>query len=97
VGPDPLRRVKVPRDLGPLITVGKESDPREAGMTRHAVERIWESVEKLYRSGMHPAIALCLRRQGVVVIDRAIGHARGNGPGDPEDEQPVLTTPTRPT
>jgi CubicO group peptidase (beta-lactamase class C family) len=87
----------VPRDLGDLITVGKqETDAREAGMTRDAVERIWSSVERLYRSGVHPAITLCLRRNGVVVIDRAIGHAKGNGPGDPESEEPVLVKPETP-
>ena len=65
-------------------------------MTADGVERIWRSVRRLYRSGMHPAIALCVRREGQVVIDRAIGHARGNGPGDAEDEPKVAATPDTP-
>lgn len=83
--PDPLRRIKVPRDLASVTTVGEEEEPAAGGMTRDGIERIWGSVESLYRSGVHPAIQLCLRREGRVVIDRAIGHARGNGPGDPKD------------
>jgi CubicO group peptidase (beta-lactamase class C family) len=83
--PDPLRRIRVPDDIGDVTSVGLEADPGEAGMTRDAVERIWRSVERLYRSGVHPAIQLCLRREGHVVLDRAIGHARGNGPRDSRD------------
>ena len=80
VGPDPLRRVKVPRDLATVTSVGEEDDPRAGGMDRDGVERIWRGVEGLYRSGVHPAIQLCLRREGRVVLDRAIGHARPNVP-----------------
>jgi len=80
VGPDPLRRVKVPRDLATVTSVGEDEDPRAGGMDRDGVERIWRGVEGLYRSGVHPAIQLCLRREGRVVLDRAIGHARPNVP-----------------
>ncbi len=59
-----------------------EIEPREAGLTRANVDAMWASVECLYASGLHPAIALCVRRGGKVVIDRAIGHVRGNGPDD---------------
>ncbi len=33
--------------------------------------------------GMHPAIQVCLRRNGKVILDRAIGHGWGNGPAIP--------------
>ncbi len=65
-------------------------------MTAAGVERIWGLVERLYRSGFYPAIALCVRRHGEVVLDRAIGHARGNGPADPEDAPRILATPQTP-
>lgn len=96
--PDPFRRIRVPRDLDAVTSVNPdgECDPRDVGMTADGVERIWRSVRRLYRSGMHPAIALCLRRDGQVVIDRAIGHSRGNGPGDAEDEPKVAATPATP-
>jgi CubicO group peptidase (beta-lactamase class C family) len=90
--PDPLRRAKVPKDLAAVTSVGQEASPGAGGMEPEAVERIWERVERLYRSGIHPAIQLCLRRDGEVVLDRAIGHARGNGPqSDGELPVPVTT------
>ena len=87
--PDPLRRIRVPRDLASVTARGEEADPADGGMTRDAVERIWRAIERLYRSGVHPAIALTLRREGAVVLDRAIGHARGCGPGDERGEPAV--------
>src|SRR6185437_13416594 len=72
---------------------GAEADPREAGLTAEGVAEIWASVVRLYETGLHPAIALCLRRRGKVVIDRAIGHARGNAPGAAPDAPKVLATP----
>src|SRR4051794_23208260 len=94
--PDPLRRVHVARDLDAITTVAAEADPRDAGMTRDNVEAIWRSALSLYRSGVHPALAVCVRRDGVVVLDRAIGHARGNGPNDDRETEKVLATPETP-
>jgi CubicO group peptidase (beta-lactamase class C family) len=69
-----------------------EAEPAAGGLDREGVERIWEAVEKLYKTGLHPAIALCVRRRGHAVVDRAIGHLRGNAPTDPPD---VLRVPIR--
>src|SRR5438132_2755772 len=65
-------------------------------MTKAGVDRIWRAGVDLYRSGVHPALQLCVRRRGEVVLDRAIGHARGNGPQDPPDADAVLVTPETP-
>ncbi|MGH3519516.1 MAG: serine hydrolase domain-containing protein [Haloechinothrix sp.] len=81
-GPDPLRRARVPKDVESVTARGIEADPADVGMTSEGIERIWEGVAGVYRGGAHPAIALCVRRAGRVVLDRAIGHARGNGPRD---------------
>lgn len=62
-----------------------EVDPRAAGLDGDDVDAIWDSVVRLYRTGLHPAIALCLRRRGRVILDRAIGHLSGNSPDDPPD------------
>lgn len=70
-----------------------EVDPREAGLTRDDVDAMWRSVERLYSSGLHPAIALCVRRNGQVVLDRAVGHSHGNLPGEPEGTPLVRATP----
>jgi CubicO group peptidase (beta-lactamase class C family) len=87
---------RVPASLSEVTTVGVEANPRDVGVYPAGVERIWRAVERLYRSGTHPAIQLCVRRRGQVLIDRAIGHASGNGPDDPPDGPKVLVTPTTP-
>lgn len=94
--PDPLRRIRLPDDLESVTTIGEEIEPSAAGLDRRAVRRIWRGALDLYRSGVHPAVQVCVRREGLVVLDRAIGHARGNGPGDPEDADKVLATPGTP-
>src|SRR5207249_972567 len=68
-------------------------DPSEAGVDRASVEAVWAAVEHLYDSGLHPAIAICLRRNGKVILDRAIGHVRGNSPDDPKHTPLVQATP----
>jgi CubicO group peptidase (beta-lactamase class C family) len=67
-----------------------EVDPRAVGLERADVDAIWSAVVRLYRGGLHPAIALCVRRRGEVVLDRAIGHLRGNAPGDPREAPKTL-------
>ncbi len=95
--PDPLRRIRVPHDLHAVSARSDEAADVEAlGMTAAGIERIWAGVERLYHSGFYPAIALCVRRHGQVVLDRAIGHARGNGPSDREDATRTPATPRTP-
>jgi CubicO group peptidase (beta-lactamase class C family) len=93
---DPLRRVRLPDDLNAATCRGPESDPEAIGMTAEQVERIWQAGLDLYKTGVHPALQLCLRREGQVVLDRAIGHARGNGPSDSEDTPKVAVTTDTP-
>jgi CubicO group peptidase (beta-lactamase class C family) len=59
-----------------------EADPRAVGLDETAPDRIWAEVVRQYETGLYPAISLCVRRRGRVVLDRAIGHARGNSIGD---------------
>lgn len=94
--PDPLRRARIPKDLDSVTTIGSEIDPADVGMTRDNIEAIWKAVKSLYRSGIHPAVALCIRREGQVIVNRAIGHASGNGPDDHPDAAKVLATPDTP-
>jgi len=51
---DPLRRARIPDELGPVTTHAPEADALDAGMSPVAVERIWHAVERLYRSGADP-------------------------------------------
>jgi CubicO group peptidase (beta-lactamase class C family) len=94
--PDVFHRVRIPKDLESVTTRGTEEEPEAAELDRRTVERIWEGAEGLYRSGVHPGLSLCVRRHGKVVLDRAIGHARGNGPDDDEDIPKVPMTPETP-
>ena len=50
----------------------------------------------LVSAGMHPAIQLCLRHNGRVVLNRAIGHGWGNGPDDPPDAEKITVTTETP-
>ncbi len=94
--PNIMRRARVPDDLESVTTVGEEVDPADVGLTRDNVERIWRDTVNWYRSGIHPAIQICVRREGGVVLDRAIGHAKGNGPSDPPEAEKVLATTETP-
>ena len=87
--PDPLRRVRVPRDLAPITRTGEEERPAAAGMTRVGVERIWSSAEQLFRTGAYPALTLCVRREGRVVLNRSLGWKQLG-------KQPVVATPHTP-
>jgi CubicO group peptidase (beta-lactamase class C family) len=94
--PDPLNRIRLPDDLAAVTTHGPEEDPAAGGLADETAERIWDAGVSLYRSGVHPALQLCVRRNGRVVLDRSIGHARGNGPHDDRDAPKVLATPDTP-
>jgi len=91
-----LRRCRVPWDLDEVRVDGDEVDPRDVGLDPEAVEGLWRTVEALYHTGTHPALQLCIRRAGQVVLHRGLGHASGNGPDDPPDAPKVpiaLDTP----
>lgn len=94
--PDPLGRIHMPEDLEAATSHGREAPPGAGGMDHEQVERIWETCLSLYKAGVHPAVQLCLRRHGEVLLDRAVGHARGNGPKDDRDGERVPATPATP-
>lgn len=85
------RRHGVPDDLAKVTVVGDETG------SPVVADAIWERVEAVYRTGMHPGIQVCIRHEGDVIVDRAIGHARGVRPGqrfDPDEAVPMqLDTP----
>ncbi|MGB5112471.1 MAG: lipase LipE [Mycobacterium sp.] len=84
-------RIRVPADLDAVTDRAPED---HSDVDSAAVERIWDAARHWYAAGMHPAIQVCLRRNGKVILDRAIGHGWGNGPADPVDAEkiPVRTS-----
>jgi len=96
----PLRpfsaRCTVPRDLADVTTIAPEVPSRDVGVGFGAVQRLWQTVEELYRTGLYPAIQLCIRRHGEIVLHRAIGHSHGNLPGHRPSREKVLATPETP-
>ncbi|MFT5719232.1 MAG: CubicO group peptidase (beta-lactamase class C family) [Oleiphilaceae bacterium] len=90
--------IHLPDSLSEVTTIDRahEFDPASVGMTAEGLESIWRSVEGIYETGTHPGISLSMRRQGKVVLSRAIGHSRGNGPHSCESETKVLMRPATP-
>jgi CubicO group peptidase (beta-lactamase class C family) len=94
---NPLRRVPVPRDLSAITSRSeREVDAAAGGLSAEGVERIWAGAVRLFRTGMYPALALCVRRCGAVVLDRSLGWARGGGPYDARTSVREPATPDTP-
>lgn len=91
-GLDPLRRIRVPRDLDAVTDLGPEDSPEDGGVDRKAVDTMWNTVVDWYRAGVHPAMQVCVRRNGAVILNRAIGHAKGDGPRDGRDSERIPAT-----
>jgi CubicO group peptidase (beta-lactamase class C family) len=82
-----LARSPVPADLEAVTDRADEAARR--GGAAAARERVWRAAQALYRTGVHPALQLCIRHHGEVVLDRAIGFASGNAPDDPPEARRV--------
>lgn len=68
------RRIVVPASLTPITRHGAEVAPERAGLTQADTGAIWRAMRSMFRAGMNPAVGLCLRRRGEVIIDRTIGY-----------------------
>ncbi|MFC9897977.1 serine hydrolase [Nocardia sp. NPDC127579] len=90
------RLVTVGTDLGAVTTIGDEDDPRAAGLSAAAIDALWRSILEWYALGTTPAIQVCLRREGRIVLNRAIGHGWGNAPHDAPDAAKILVTTAMP-
>lgn len=90
------KKIIVPKDLSACtnIAYAQEVNPEWLGLSQVDRDSLWEAAERLYRTGMYPALQLSIRRHGEVLINRTIGHVRGNGPNDRGDK--VLATTDTP-
>jgi len=87
--------IQVPASLESITRIAAdEVSPEWLGLTERDRDLIWDAVEALYRTGAYPALSICIRRHGEVLLNRSIGHAKGNGPG--ETGPKVVMTPETP-
>jgi len=76
-------QVRVPADIDSVQRRGAEVAPERVGLDAPRFGAIDDALRRVYRSGAYPAVSMCLRKRGQVVLHRSYGHARGNGPRDP--------------
>ncbi|MCK5789532.1 MAG: beta-lactamase family protein [Ketobacter sp.] len=87
--------IQVPKSLRGITRIAdNEMDPELLGLTDHDRHVIWKAVKDLYRTGAYPALSICIRRHGEILLNRSIGHAKGNGPG--ESGEKIVATPDTP-
>ncbi len=93
---DIFRAVDVPETLYGITDIDEKSevDAQEVGFTHGEVNKIWSAVEDFYKTGMYPGLSFCLRRKGEIVLNRAIGFARGINPEEGLAEPVRMTTDT---
>ncbi len=93
-----MRLGVMPRDLDAVIRIDarKEADPESVGLSRAALDQVWDQLIKVYRTGVHPAITISLRYRGRIVMARSIGHLRGTGPSDAPGSEQVVAQPDTP-
>ncbi|MEP5569554.1 MAG: serine hydrolase domain-containing protein [Halioglobus sp.] len=74
----------IPRDLDEITTIDRANEviPAEAGLSQAGVNEIWADTLKLYRTGMHPMLSICIRRHGKIVLNRSIGYQQGDAESD---------------
>lgn len=70
----------VPKNLAEITVRCQEVAPELAGMSTAQRDKIWHSIETLYKTGNYPLITVCIRRKGQIIINRSIGYARGHSP-----------------
>ena len=78
----------LPDDIDSLIDIDSvnETDPQDVGLSQAGVDAIWHDTLRLFRTGMHPLLSLCIRRGGKIVLNRSLGYQRG----DAHSDDPVI-------
>lgn len=82
-----------PKDLSSVTSAKDEQSPEAGGMTQHQVDKIWHAIEQFYKTGNSPMISICLRRKGDIILNRSIGHARGNSAEGVDKNNLVIASP----
>ena len=90
------KRIRVIEDPPTMSVSEREVPAHHAEITQDAVESIWGAVLSYYRMGLQPAMSLCVRVRGHVVLDRTVGHRLGNAPDDSPSAPLIPATPDTP-
>lgn len=85
----------VPKDLSSICNTKNEVSPELGGMTEYQVQKIWHSVEALYKTGNHPLISMCVRRKGQIILNRSLGYSYAHV-GNQASDQDVIANPDTP-
>jgi len=85
----------VPDNIEQVIRQKDEVAAEQGGMSDHQIQKIWKSIETLYKTGNYPLITFCLRRQGKILLNRSIGYAQGNSPAGLQ-KNALIATPDTP-
>lgn len=83
-----LRTLLIASDLDSVTDRDTDAEvaPESVGVNTASVDAIWRATRGLYSTGYYPAIMLCVRRRGEIILNRAIGHANGFLPGQPSTD-----------
>lgn len=70
----------IPDDLDGITCIDHDGEvPAGAvGLSQQAVDAIWEDTVRVYRTGMHPMLSICVRRGGQILLNRSIGYQSGD-------------------
>ena len=90
--------IRIASHLSDVATIdhSAEVSPHEVGLSESTVSDIWQKIKDAYKTAVYPGITFSLRRHNKIVMQRAIGHATGNGPDDNERTIKKLTTANTP-
>lgn len=93
-----FNRARIPEDWESTVTIrtGEEVPAHKVGGDDDELAKVWDRLVELHRCGIHPAVQICVRRHGEIVMHRSIGYARGVGPREPADAHKVIVTPDTP-
>ena len=93
-----FRTVSLPKSLDSVVSIDEDSEVAAdaTGLRSKARDQIWKAVRGLYATGYYPAITLCLRHRGEILMNRAIGHTAGNHFGATGDQQKIIAHPQTP-
>ena len=71
----------------------REQAPEAGGVSGKVIDTIWQSIVHYYETGLQPGMSICIRRHGQIILERSIGHSRGNEAGAPANSRAQIASP----